>query len=176
MSSINYDSRIYNEALKLGMPSNIAKLIVAQAKHESSYQGKPYNSPVFLKNNNLNGYGFIGQKGALQGSIKPKSEWKSSTDPTYYAKYPNIEGSVAEIVAYIKRRQTKGQFPKSLLEVNTPYKYASLLKQAGYFTDSLANYANGLTRQIKTIDVKKSLAIVPIGIAAGALYLLLKTK
>lgn len=173
---MNYDQRVYSEAVRLGMPSHIAKLIVAQAKHESSYKGKPYNSNVFLKNNNLNGYGWIGQKGASQGTIKPKSEWKSNTEPTYYAKYDSIEGSVAEIVAYIKRRQTKGQFPKDLLEIDTPYKYASLLKQAKYYTDSLANYANGLTRQIKTIDVKKGLAIVPVVLAATALYILLRSK
>lgn len=171
-----YDQRVYSEARRLGMPDNIARLIVAQAKHESSYQGKPYNSPVFLKNNNLNGYGWIGQKGASQGSIKPKSEWKRNGEPNYYAKYPNIEGSVAEIVAYIKRRQSKGQFPKDLLAVDSPYKYASLLKQAGYFTDTLVNYAKGLARQIKTVNVQKGLAIVPLAIAATALYILLRNK
>lgn len=171
-----YDQRVYSEARRLGMPDNIARLIVAQAKHESSYQGKPYNSPVFLKNNNLNGYGWIGQKGASQGSIKPRSEWKSKTEPNYYAKYPNIEGSVAEIVAYIKRRQSKGQFPKDLLAIDTPYKYASLLKQAGYYGDTLVNYAKGLARQIKTVDIKKGLAIVPLAIAATALYILLRNK
>jgi len=171
---MSLDSRIYNEARRLGMPDNIARLIVAQAKHESAYKGVPYNSPVFKKNNNLNGYGWRGQAGASQGSVKPKNEWNKG-QPTYYAKYPNIEGSVAEIVAYIKRRQSRNEFPKELTAIDTPYKYAALLKKAGYYGDTLVNYANGLTRWLRTIDIKKSLAVLPIVLAVG-LFVLLQDK
>jgi len=64
---MNYDQLIYDAALKGGFNPTSAKLVVAQAKHETCN----YTSNVFKKNNNLFGMKFVGQPLAKRGTPAP---------------------------------------------------------------------------------------------------------
>lgn len=132
---------VYRTAIAEGMPHTLAELIVAQSKHES----QNYTSNVFKKNNNLFGYKYVGQKGATKGSPAPSNEGLAGA----YARYETIEGSVKELTGWIKRRQKEGSFPADLTEIDSPEKYATLLRKSGYFGAPLSQYIAGLTRYYK---------------------------
>lgn len=147
-----YDQLIYNNAIKNGMPANLAKLIVAQAKLETNN----YSSAVFKANNNLFGYKFVGQSIATKGTPAPKSEGDN------YAKYKNLENSVLELCNWIKRRVKEGIFPADLTTITTPAQYAALLKKKGYFGVSVVHYANGLQRYFRGIAGVSGLLIAVV--------------
>ena len=133
------DERIFNELQSEGIPQILATIIVAQARHETAN----YTSNVFKSCNNCFGYGYVGQNTAR--SCLPKPEGGT------YAGYNSIEDSVRELVLWIRRRQAEGKFPKDLSAIVTPDQYATLLKNSGYYGDSITNYANGLIYWLQQI-------------------------
>jgi uncharacterized FlgJ-related protein len=151
-----YDQLIYDVARRSGFPDNFARLLVAQCKHESAN----YSSPVFKANNNLNGYKFVGQKIAKKGTLSPEGD--------YYAKYAKVEDSAKELVNWIKRRQMEKKFPADLTTINSPGKYAELLKASNYYGDSVKVYTNGLIRWLKKVNVSAvAIGLMPILIIIG---------
>lgn len=135
---MTYQERIYSKAIADGMPDNFARLMVAWASHETAYNGIAFNSPVFRNCRNAYGYKWVGQSTA-EGSCT------MSPELDYYAMYNSIEDSVHEITLWVKRRQKEGVFPADLRTITTPYQLASLLQDAGFYTDTLHNYFNGLS-------------------------------
>lgn len=132
------DQKIYGELIKNGIPRNLALLIVAQSKHETAN----YTSNVFRSCNNAFGYKYVGQTlstGPCTGS--PEGD--------RYAKYATVENSAKELALWIKRRQAEGKFPQDLTTITTAAKYALLLKNSGYYGDSVSNYTNGLLAWFK---------------------------
>lgn len=115
---------IFQTALGDGMPAPLANLIAAQAAHETAN----FTSPVFLDCNNAFGYNAV-RSFCVGHSI--------------YQNYPTVQDSVHELTGWIKRRLQAGSFPP-LGTITTPGQYAQLLKDNGYFSDSVANYANGI--------------------------------
>lgn len=126
---------IYSTAIGGGMPPILAALMVAQAAHETGN----FTSRFFKEYNNAFGYSYAGSKyqlgpGPLADNQQP------------IARYASVQDSTLEIVAWIKRRQQEGKFPSDLSAITSPDQYAGLLKAAGYYGDTLANYAAGLKR------------------------------
>lgn len=116
--------------LKLsGFPVTLSQIILAQAKHETGN----FTSPVYQDCNNAFGYSAYQGHGACQGH-------------SFYRHYPSLIESTHELVGWIERRQWEGNFPLDLNEIKTAAQYAELLKENGYYEDSLANYKNGLER------------------------------
>lgn len=136
---MNYEQIIYTQLLTDGMPKQLALLIVAQSKHETAN----YTSAVFKSCNNAFGYKYVGQRLAL-------SACTGSPEGDSYAKYATVGDSAREIAQWIKRRQSEGKFPANLATITTAAQYASLLKNAGYYGDSLQNYTNGLLAWFKS--------------------------
>lgn len=135
---MTYQERVYNQAMSDGIPDTLSRLMVAWASHETGYNGIAFNSPVFRSCNNAFGYKWVGQRTAAGAcNISPEG------DP--YARYNSIEDSVHEISLWIFRRQDEGVFPADLRTIATPYQLAVLLKDAGFYGDTVANYSNGLT-------------------------------
>lgn len=137
---------IRDTALADGMPGKLADLIAAQAAHETGW----FSSNAFNQNNNLFGYKFV-----------PGAKWQSgagrtSTEGDPYAKYDSIENSIHELTAWIGRRQKNGIFPDDLSQIDTPEKYAHLLKKAGYYGAPEAEYIAGLKRGIGVIGSSNS--------------------
>lgn len=137
---MTYDEIIYNQALKDGIPQPLAVLIVAQARHETGN----YTSNVFKSCNNAFGYKWVGQSTA----IGPCS---NSPEGNAYAKYMSIEQSTHELTLWIKRRMNDGKFPADLSRITTADNYAQLLKNAGYYGDTVATYTNGLIAALQKI-------------------------
>lgn len=147
-------NNIYDEARKLGVTSTLAYLIVAQAMHETAN----FTSGVFLDCNNAFGY----------SAIDPS---RSCPNHYFYKRYDNISQSVSDLVGWLKRRIQEGNFP-DFDKVTSPEAYAVLLKKNNYFTDSVTNYANGLSYYYNSLDKKK----LPNLIWAGLLIFLIIRK
>jgi len=137
-----WSQRIFDAAMKgtptnpKGLPVILSGLLVAQARHETGN----FSSTHFLQSNNAFGYSYVpgGTWQTGPGSIADNGQ------PV--AKYRSVEDSTREIVDWIYRRVEQGIFPKDLNEIVTPEQYATLLKKAGYYQDTISNYTNGLIR------------------------------
>jgi len=119
-----------------GLPPALAYLLVAQAKHETGN----FTSKFFKQYNNAFGYSYVagGKYQTGSGTI--------ADNGAPIASYPNVQNSVYEIIDWIYRRRNEGKFPQDLTTITTPEQYAQLLKNAGYYGDTLTNYVNGLKR------------------------------
>lgn len=142
------------------MPELLSKFIVSQLASETAVNGVPFSSHVFTTCNNTGGYKWRGQDSAEGACLM-------SPEGDYYAKYNSIEDSVHEITQWIRRRQADGSFPSNLSVIQTPEDYAYYLKNAGYYTDTLANYSRNLS---SWYDVFKS---YPLSVRSGLVGVLL---
>lgn len=132
--NMSIEQKILAAAKSKGMPSNMQRLILAQAKHETAN----FSSNAFKKNNNLFGYKAVsGAKWQIGNGI-------TSSEGNAYAAYSSIEHSVYELCDWITRRQAQGKFPVDLTTITTPEMYATLLKNSSYYGDTVANYTKGL--------------------------------
>lgn len=138
---------VFNAAIINGMPPYLAALIVAQAKHESAN----FTSNIFLNCNNAFGFG------------TPSWNFNPCAYSSFFNKYNSLADSTNDLCEWIKRKQDDGLFPTNLSSINSIYKYASLLKNAGYYTDSLENYTNGLTAYFKPAEDYKNENTAGIG-------------
>lgn len=157
------EQTIYNVAIGAGFPDTLARILIAQAQHESAN----FTSNLFLRYNNAFGYSFV-----------PGARWQLPTPGTKadngqpIAAYASLENSAHEIVDWIKRRQVQGLFPADLNSITDPYKYAELLKKAGYYGDTLSNYAAGLKSFFK--NNAGSISIVALLAIGAAAYFIIK--
>jgi len=163
---MNLETRIYNYALAAGLNPVVAKLFVAQIKHETGN----FKSRAFKIDNNPGGYKYVGQKGASQGI--------QSSEGDFYAHFQTLQDGVNAMIGWLKRRQSEHKF--IINDLTTPYLYASALKKAGYYGDTLVNYANGLQRQLKELinsnAIKQTSGILGIALIGMAAYLFMIKK
>ncbi len=139
---VDYSNRILTAAQTgtptnpQGVPSPVAALMLAMAKHETGN----FTSNGFKSGNNAFGYSYVAG-----------GKWQDTQPGAYadnglpLAKYPTVENSAREIVDWIYRRMNEGTFP-ALATVTEPTQFAMLLRNNRYYTDTLTNYANGLKR------------------------------
>lgn len=118
-----------------GLPDTLANLVVAQAKHESAN----FTSNFFKKYNNAFGYSYV-----AGGRYQLPGGGTKADNGLPIAAYASIEDSTREIVDWIYRRKKAGTFPSDLGSITTPEQYAQLLKNAGYYGDTISNYLRGL--------------------------------
>jgi len=147
---------VYNAGIDLGMPDVVARLLVAQAKHESA----DFTSTVFKVNNNAFGYKYVGQSGAWKGSKAPANEGG------YYAAYTSVYDSAKEVVRWWQRRIKEGKV-SGWDAIAATDSYAAALKVNGYYGDSLSNYTLALGRWLGTVSVGN------VALVASPLLLLL---
>lgn len=144
-----------------GLPANLVPLVLAQAQNESTnFTSNVFNNTGY---GNAFGYNYSGsayQTGSFEG----------------FAVYGNngVDDSAAEIVDYIYRRVADGSFPADLTTITTADQYATLLKNAGYYTASEATYASGISNWLQQnvvtpivnnpeISIGVTLAILAVG-------------
>lgn len=132
-----YEITIFHTALNAGIPEDLAHLILAQAKHETAN----FTSKVFKENKNAFGYKYV------KGAKWQQQPGRRSPEGNQYAQYTNLENSTREITAWIYRRLKEKKFP-DLETIKTPYQYATLLKNTGYYTDTIITYTIGLKKFI----------------------------
>jgi len=106
MNSINETGKnVYLLLIEAGFSPLQAQYITAQAAHETAN----FSSTIFLQNNNLFGYKYVGQalaRGEKNGHARYENLTDSIKDYQVYYKlrrYPKIFGSLAEFVKALKR-------------------------------------------------------------------------
>jgi len=137
------DEIVYQTGIDNGLPSAVATMLAAQARLESGN----YTSNLYLQNNNAFGYKYVGQFGAHQGILAPKSEWNNPNVAGYYAAYDSLAKSALEVVKWIKRRIKEGVF--TMEDLTNPDDYANAFKKAGYFGETAYEYSQDLASIVK---------------------------
>lgn len=193
--SAQYDQLIYDTAVKNGFSPTAAKLVVAQARYESS----DYDSAVFLANNNTSGMKFVGQPLATRGTLAPFKERSAGCqavskgqvggqgaspcrDSDHYAKFKSVADSAKDKIERNFNITRKGVTPEQLKNVQTPEEFARLLKVRGYYGGEESSYAGGLKAKLLRIQVvefvskNKNTVLLVVGlvILGGAYYLFKK--
>lgn len=167
---MSIDEQIYQAALKAGFAPSAAKLIVAQARHETGN----YSSYQFKTNNNLFGMKYVKQPLATQGNKSPEGD--------YYAKYASVGASVQDLVNRNYKITKGGISFNQLKNASDSTDFAQKLKKRGYYTASVQEYTNGLNNALMRINamdlVKKhgGKLVIGIGLVGLATYLYYKKK
>jgi len=195
--SAEFDQIIYNTAIKNGFNPVSAKLVVAQARYESS----DYDSKVFQLNTNTSGMKFVGQPLATRGTLAPFSERSPGCqavtrgqvggsgpspckDSDHYAKFKSVADSAKDKIERNFNITRKGVTPEQLKAAQTPEEFARLLKIRHYYGGDETSYAGGLKAKLRRIQVvefvetnKKKIALLLAGLAGlGIAYYLYKSK
>ncbi len=172
---MNFDERIYLQATRgsarnpKGLPPVLSSLVTAQAAHETAN----FTSNIFRNYNNAFGYSYV------PGAVYQTGSGSVADNGQPVAAYATVEDSVREMVDWIYRRISEGKFPADLTTITTPEQYAQLLKNAGYYSDTVANYTAGIKQFF--IRVMQELQKPPVSIitlvALGiAFYWILKKR
>ena len=184
---MDYDQLIYDAAIKGGFTPTSAKLVVAQARHETGN----YTSNVFIKNNNLFGMKYVGQPLATKGTQAPKSEWGcgGQCNSDFYSKYNNVQDSVQDLINRNLKITRNGVTFEQLKNATDSTTYATLLKKRGYYGATTSVYDSGLKNALLKISVKASeiynknkktsdltIGIVLIAVAVYISYFIYKKK
>jgi hypothetical protein len=122
--------RIYDTLIAQGLSATLAKLVVAQTKHETAN----YTSNVYKTLNNIGGYKYVGQKIAINGTGSPEGN--------NYAKYKSIEDSAIDLAGWYKRRATTFNAIKG----GDIQAYCNALKTYEYYTNPVSEYLQGMKR------------------------------
>jgi flagellum-specific peptidoglycan hydrolase FlgJ len=148
---MNYDQLIYDAAIKGGFTPTSAKLVVAQARHETGN----YTSNVLKKNNNLFGMKFIGQPLATRGTLAPPSERKcgGKCNTDYYSKYADVGDSAKDLIQRNLQFTRKGVTFEQLKNAKDSTEYATLLKQRGYYDATIPIYDRGLKSALTKLNI-----------------------
>ena len=133
---MDIDQSIYNTAIEEGFSPTSAKLIVAQARLESSH----YSSDVFKANNNMYGMKYVAQPLATKGTLAPLNERSASCksggaclNGDYYAKYSTIQDSAKDTIQRLYKKTRKGIGFEQLKNVADATEFANKLKTRDYF-------------------------------------------
>lgn len=188
------DQIIYDIAIRNGFTPTAARLVVAQARFESS----DYTSGVFKSNLNTSGMKYAGQPLATRGTLAPYSERSSGckavtsgqvggqgpspcTNGDHYAKFRSVEDSARDKIERNFAKTMGGVNPDQLKNAKTPDEFASLLKRRSYYgfgaygtptaDAEIRNYAGGLKAKLLRLSVvefyqnnKKTINYAVIGI------------
>jgi hypothetical protein len=205
MSSQN-DQIIYNVAKKNGFTDTAARLVVAQARLESS----DYTSRVFNNNLNTSGMKFIGQPLAIRGTLAPYNERSSGCksvtqgqvggqgaypckDSDHYAKFKSVEDSAKDKIERNFAKTMGGVTPQQIKNASSSDEYAELMKKRSYYgfyafgtsggNKEMTNYAIALKSKLLKISVvefivknKKPIGGTLAGIILLALAYYIKIK
>jgi len=123
-------ARLYNHLIQIGIPREMALIIIAQALHESGN----YKSSLAVKYNNL-----FGMKQPLQRDTK-----SIGATPNGYASFNSIEDSVDDLLLWLNARE----MPEPMVNVKD---YAAFIKSKGYYEDSFTNYNAAMQKHYNSI-------------------------
>lgn len=170
----DYNQRIIATAIKQGAPEVNAKIIAAQAAHETGN----FSSNNFIKSNNAFGMAVPRVRKSPYilgaGSVNaPAVEGGFA-----YAKYASLEDSVKDLIHWLQYNKVVWS------DVATPETYAAWLKKKGYYTANQGEYTNAVSKfynQVKDLVIKNPGSSIAIAVVAGLLifygaYLYLNRK
>jgi hypothetical protein len=162
----NYDKIIYDVARRNGFNDTTSKLIVAQARFESS----DYGSNVFRNNMNTSGMKFIGQPLATRGTLAPYNERSSQCQQggtcknnDYYAKFKSVEDSARDKIERLFAITRNGVTPDDLKKSQSAQEFSTLQKKRNYYgfhawdtpqgQAEIDAYARGLLAKLRKINI-----------------------
>lgn len=143
---INYDQEIYEGAIEGGATQSLARLLVAQARHETGNYGN------YQTKNNNNVFGFKyspNSQYSRQGNISPEG------DP--YAKYDTLQDAILDYVGRWMSKSSKeggtrlNEFNK--IQEGDTTTYATKLKGYGYYGAPVNEYIKGLNSALTRMKV-----------------------
>jgi len=157
-----YNNLIITTAMKQGVSETVAKIIAAQAEHET---GK-YSSDNFIKSNNAFGMAVPTVRKSKYvlgaGSVSaPGSEGGFS-----YARYASVQDSVKDLIDWLNYNNVDWN------AITTPEDYDAFLVRKGYHTASQTSYTAALRAlydQLKGFVVRNPKTSIVVGIAGSAL-------
>lgn len=117
---------IYRQ-IKNKFPVPLAKIITAQAAHETAINGKPFESKLVKENNNIFGMGFA-----------TKRETTAINEKNKFANYESIKSSIEDFEIYSRYRNLD-------YSISSIEGYCRFIKSKGYYEDSISNYTKGVT-------------------------------
>jgi len=121
MTTINETGKdVYLRLIEAGFTPITAQYITAQAAHETAN----FSSQIFLQNNNLFGYKYVGQ-------------WRAQGEKNGHAYYKSISDSIADYSHYYKM----AGYPKVFLSLTD---FVTALKRNKYFEAPLQEYITGV--------------------------------
>lgn len=129
------EEEVYLTAIEYGLDTIMAKLIVAQARHES---GK-FSSKLYRKGNNA--FGMMRCKRDTLALSSMHAENRPG-----YAMYATLENSTIAVLNLLSRKGCKFNF-------KSPGAYANWLKSVGYYEDSVQNYSNSLRVHYNKLEI-----------------------
>jgi hypothetical protein len=169
-----YNNLIITTAMKQGISQTVAKIMAAQAEHETA----KYSSNNFIKNNNAFGMAVPRTRKSKYilgaGSVNaPAAEGGFS-----YARYASIEDSVKDLIDWFKYNNVNWSV------VTTPENYDAFLVSKGYHTASQTSYTvalRSLYNDLKGFVVRNpktsiAIAIAGAGLIGASIYLLVKKR
>lgn len=113
--------KIFNYLTNFGLSLNLAKIITAQAAHETA----GFTSINYLINNNCFGMKYAGQPAAIGDNLG-------------YAQYADIGQSCSDLVRWLNLTDA---FNNNLDSI---YNYVSFIKSKGYFEAPQNDYLDGM--------------------------------
>jgi len=129
------EETIYKSAREEMVPDTVAKLMIAQSQQETGN----FTSAVFKDDNN--GFGMKVPSIRKDPYIKgPSVHANLSEGKTPYAHYDNLADSTKSLVNWMRYNKIKWS------DIDTPEKYATVLKSKGYYGDALSNYLYNISR------------------------------
>lgn len=129
MVAVTNEQIIYQAAREQGVPDTVAKLMIAQSKQETG----EFTSAVFKDDHN--GFGMKVPSVRKDPYIKgPSSHTQLKEGTVPYAAYENLSDSTKSLINWMQYNKIKWE------DIDTPEKYATVLKNKGYYGDALATY------------------------------------
>jgi len=166
MTTKEYQKIVFDAAINTGLNETQAKLITAQATHETGN----FKSNVFKTDNNLFGMKMPSRRNK-QYIERPSTIIMRSEGATPYAHYSSIENSVNDLVlGWHKYNGTNWS------KIKTPADYATYLKSKGYYGDTFSNYLSALVRYFNSLDWLKITGSFVAVILIAAIFLLIQNK
>lgn len=146
-------------AIRGSVPDKAIQWIIGQSAHETGYQGKPWNSPVFHNLNN--GFGML-----HPSRRKTLSIGKGSNQPNFdgggaYATYHNLSDSAKDLVLWLNYNKIPWK------QINSSDDYISFIKRKGYFGATESSYLTGVKYWIKKLNIPVFSATVGILLIAA---------
>lgn len=135
---INYEREIFNTALELGSDSLTARMIVAQAKHESGN----FNNGLTVHHNNV----FSMQHPKRRPTTSLGALATAEKRPNKYASYKSVRDAVIDLFFYFATKKINVKQPS--IEV-----YVRTLKQKRFFEESYTNYKTRMKKHFNKLTV-----------------------
>lgn len=126
---------IFNTVIEQGYDTLMAKLIVAQAMHESGN----FKSKLFRKGNNA--FGMMRTKKDTLAIGSMGAEKRSG-----YAVYEDVNKSTIAVLQLLERKGCGFKF-------NSAKEYAKWLKSKGYYEDTTTNYVRALQIHLRRVRI-----------------------